>query len=131
MLSLNKFIEKLEGKWYSNQTIYFMLSKKTKSYRNTMIFKKNFFKEDNLKQYNSPHIIYEKLAYKNLAYSYTILNDNCIKILSESKAHNIKYIEYIYSISQNFRISIVYIKNLQKCLAVSFNSYIKQAHYLD
>nr|YP_009546537.1 hypothetical protein [Gelidium kathyanniae]AYO27885.1 hypothetical protein [Gelidium kathyanniae] len=126
MLSLNKFIEKLEGKWYSNQTIYFISNKKTKNYRNTMIFK-----EENLKQYNSPHIIYEKLAYKNLAYSYTILSDNCIKILSESKAHNIKYIEYIYSISQNFRISIVYIKNLQKCLAVSFNSYIKQAHYLD
>nr|YP_009546314.1 hypothetical protein [Gelidium gabrielsonii]AYO27662.1 hypothetical protein [Gelidium gabrielsonii] len=131
MLSLNKFIEKLQGKWYSNQTIYFISSKKIKNYRNTMIFKKNFFKEDNLKQYNSAHIIYEKLASENSAYSYTILSDNCIKILSESKTYNIKYIEYIYSISQNFRISIVYIKNLQKCLAVSFNSYIKQTHYLD
>nr|YP_009244075.1 hypothetical protein Gele_056 [Gelidium elegans]AMK96317.1 hypothetical protein Gele_056 [Gelidium elegans] len=131
MFNLNKFFEKIQGKWYSHQTIYFVSNKKVKNYRNIITLNTNYFKENKLNQYNPYDIIHEEFIDDTLFYSYTILNSNCIKILSKSSEDNINYIEYIYSINQNFRISITYLKDLQRCLAVSFNSYIRQPHCLN
>lgn len=127
MLSLNNFFEKIQGKWYSHQTIYFISINKVKNYRNIITLNTNCFKGDKLNQYNP----YEEFIDDNLSYSYTMLNSKCIKISSKSMVDNIYYIEYIYSINQNFRISVTYLKDLERCLAVSFNSYIRQTNYLN
>lgn len=130
MLNLNFFLEKLKGKWHSHQTIYFISSKKVKNYKNIVTLNDDYFEKENGNKYHVLHTIDEKFIDGNFIYSYIILSNNCIKISSESKLDNIKYIEYMYFINQNLRISITYLINIQKRLAVSFNSYIKQASYL-
>nr|YP_009297951.1 hypothetical protein Plocam_053 [Plocamium cartilagineum]AOM67889.1 hypothetical protein Plocam_053 [Plocamium cartilagineum] len=146
---LQSFLEKIEGIWLSQRTIYCL---KTKNFYNNYS-KVNISKQNNLRKSNlerneiyyykdlntsGNNYIYnfisksfpfnEGLIRKNTNkyienYKYKIYSINCLQI--ESIKKHIEYIEYIYFINKNFRISITTIKKLKKYLYISFSSEIK------
>ena len=146
MLHLSKFLDKIRGEWYSHQTIYFVSKKKVKNYKsnNNIVLNSKQVNDDIFKnklkiKYNnkfSDYIVNNKdINYTILKttsinnysdYQLYLLNDNFIKVSSKCKISNIDYIEYIYSININFRISIIFLKQANKCFAVSLNSCIRK-----
>ena len=145
MLYLNQFLDKINGKWYSHQTVYFIQQKQINSYKgnkNIVLNLQqsiNYLLRDKLEIKHNKDSINYTIVHENLNhfilnttsidnysnYQLCLLNDNCIKILSTCKINNINYIEYIYCINKNFRISVIFLKQEEKYVAISFNSCIR------
>lgn len=143
------FLEKIEGTWLSQRTIYCLktknfynnhskikISRKNNSQKsNSEINEMYHYKDLNTSRNNSTYNFSsqtfpfnEGLIKKNTNnytenYKYKIYSINCLQI--ESIKKHIEYIEYIYFINKNFRISIITIKKLKKYLSISFSSEIK------
>lgn len=145
-LQLKSLFNNIEGNWLYNKTIYYLDSKKI----NINKSQKQITRLENLSLLNNVYICrYKNFSNKEIIYNYIsrtneyptfgtlqkIYNNyiqeyefqlnynNNLKITYTKQ--NIKYIEYIYFINTNFRISIVIIKRLSKYIAICFNSEIK------
>ena len=145
MFYLNKFLERISGKWYSHQTVYFIRQNKVNSYKGSKNIVLNMQKsindlfEDKLEITHNEDSVNYNIIHKNLNhctlnttstnkdsnYQIYLINDNCVKILSTCKINNVNYIEYTYCINTNFRISIMFLKQEEKYVAISFNSCIR------
>lgn len=143
MLYLNGCLNRISGKWYSHQTVYFVSKKLVKNYKidNQIIINLKQINDDMFKnkleiESNNTHSDYAIInrnqynvtlsTMHTSDYQLCLLNKNCIKVLSTCGVNNINYIEYIYSMNKNFRISIIFLKHINQYLAVAFASYIKQ-----
>nr|QCI06211.1 hypothetical protein [Dicranema revolutum] len=144
---LQTLINYLKGDWISQQTIYDFIEKKITSYEYKMkIFSSQQLNEINLSvnsyicQYkSSKKIIYDYVPLNNKypiigklkkkindkvnQYIFKLNDINNLKILHSN--NKIIYIEYIYLINSNFKISVIVIKKSNQYNAISFTSDIK------
>nr|YP_009497942.1 Ycf58 [Gracilaria changii]ART65206.1 Ycf58 [Gracilaria changii] len=147
-------LNKLEGKWICQKTVYFIRNnqviynkqkieikqvynihtlKKTKSmiynYQLYNIKDNNktyylFLKEDKSEFGELRKITNDEIKY----YRFKTYKNNCIKI--ESIKKNIIYHEYIYLINPNFKVTICLLKKNKNYLATSFVSAIRVSNQL-
>lgn len=143
------FLEKIEGIWLAQRTVYCLTTKTfynnhskikiSKKYNPQKINSEineiyHYIDLNTLENNYNYHFLsqvfpfHEGLIKKNTNkytenYKYKIYSINCLQI--ESIKKDIEYIEYIYFINKNFRISITTIKKLKKYLSISFSSEIK------
>nr|YP_009296206.1 hypothetical protein Sebd_054 [Sebdenia flabellata]AOM65141.1 hypothetical protein Sebd_054 [Sebdenia flabellata] len=148
------FLTNLEGEWISQQTVYYINTKKVNVHKiknKIMRMKTNNINIIDTLSSSTNNIYtlkYVDLNTDNISSNIFIVRDqsnlgHLQKIYSESKQNyiyklcsdsslQIQYIdkvncysEYIYVLNKNFRISIGIMKKLEKYIAVSFTSHIK------
>ena len=147
----NLLFKDIEGKWIYHQTFYCLINKVIKvNKQNVHITKLNSFQKKEYinqrhnyiykyKKSDNKKFIYQYLCKQNpvsasgtiqktgnfisIQYDFQSYGRNYLKIGCNNK--EIKYSEYIYTINNNLRISIIIVKKLNRCLAISFTSQIK------
>nr|YP_010903258.1 hypothetical protein REP76_pgp119 [Hypnea cornuta]WCH55711.1 hypothetical protein [Hypnea cornuta] len=145
-LTLENLTNYLEGKWISNQTIYNLKNKKIDNNKFiTEIPSLKTLNDINLKniicvtktdnqytayQYSFPNLLNKKQGFinktKNKKIKQYIYLFNSTKILKITNfINNIRYIEYIYFIDTNFKLSFGIIKIHNKYKAICLTSDIK------
>nr|WCH56106.1 hypothetical protein [Calliblepharis sp.] len=147
--SRDNSLQYLEGKWISNQTIYDLKHKQINTYQfNTEILLLNNSKTNNFqyiykyKNIQNENIIYNYIFQYNLyqksgiiekinknkktKYIFIHNSKNSFRIIYSQ--NNIIYIEYIYFLHQNFKLSVGIMKKSNKYKAIYFTSNIKIMH---
>lgn len=149
--TLNLLFDEVEGKWIYHQTFYCLINKVIKiNKQNIYITKLNSLKkQEYINRHNYYIYEYKKSSNKKFVSQYSYKEnsiptsgiiqkiENSIKTKYDFKSYEkkylkvsynkkeVKYCEYIYTINNNLRISIIIIKKLNKYLAISFTSQIK------
>nr|QCI09088.1 hypothetical protein [Inkyuleea mariana] len=149
-LNLEMLLEQMEGDWISQKTLYYLKKKYIYNNKsNIKILKLNNFTNNIIKNssnYNIYNFQYsnkknndlyffskksnyssgniKKISSNDIQnYHFQLISSNCLIIQTMEK--NIKYIEYIYYINKNFRISITLLKKINQYIAIAFTSYIR------
>nr|QCI07205.1 hypothetical protein [Hypnea pannosa] len=145
ILKFKNLANYLEGKWISNQTIYNLQDKKTYSNKFiTEVPSLNSLNYNNLKniacitknqnkytiyQYFFPCSLNKKQGFinktenKKIKHYIYFFKNKVLKITNF--INSVKYIEYIYFINQNFKLSLGVIKIYNKYRVICFTSDIK------
>lgn len=148
-ISLNLFFKDFEGKWLSQKNIYLLKNKKQKI-NNTLT--KVLVNQDNIILLNSQNLFYSySLDYLNknllnnfylegikcnknslsekldLSINLKFISLNLLKINCILAKKNLQYEEYLYSASNNLKISLGLLKklNYKKYIGIVITSYIK------
>jgi len=103
-IKINKDDQKYNLSYKSSETSSYLYHSKINFEKSTIIQKQN-----------------KIIKFYNLNYIYP----NLLKIKTKLCKKNLSYKEYIYSINQNLKISISFLKNKNEYLAIVFTSYIK------
>lgn len=141
--NFNNWLDQFYGNWITKKSIYLLKNKIQNNYEEAL----NIFKDTNttniysyqlnfnVLKNNNKNIYYQLICLNNniqknnskLKQSYNInkINNKLLKIDLTTKSKNIIYSEYIYSINNNFKISIGLLKKNNKYLLTIFTSYIK------
>nr|YP_009296002.1 chromophore lyase [Schizymenia dubyi]AOM64937.1 chromophore lyase [Schizymenia dubyi] len=150
--SLETFLQKIEGEWLSQETIYYLqtkyeqnnlstvnikyLASNKKQDKKSEAYKITYNINNFLSEYYFSHLydnnfgIIEKYTNKhNKTYEFKIHSHNCIEI--KTYKANIEYIEYLYLIDHNLKLSLSLLKKFDKYISISFNSKIKIAKTKD
>lgn len=133
---LEAFFKAMEGNWTTKTTIYTPRDKKIFNYQENIAYRNNTIHDLN-NQINSSIITSNKDIELNIwcinkwinkdyqnYYEGTIINNTLIKI--QIFKYNMYYVENIYDISTNFKISIAILKYSTNYIAIIFTSYIKK-----
>lgn len=135
-LTKYKNLEFFSGSWISKKSIYLLKKKEeyqyeefininsSKCYLNYKLAKKENYLFQNQITFNSLLAIQKDnklIKFYNINNKYSEL----LKINIKIKKYNLWHKEYIYSINQNLKISISFLKNQNKYIAIIFTSYIK------
>lgn len=147
-LKSSYFLNNTVGDWTAQRTIYYLKQKKIKTFttkisiheyntpdfmldKHLYNFDHNLIKWHNFDQTRSSFYLFTKslnIIHKinnnqNIEYEYTIFYPNCLQV--KNTIGDIECIEYIYNINTNFKISISFIKQQHKYIAIVFTSDIK------
>nr|YP_010902660.1 hypothetical protein REP55_pgp121 [Hypnea nidulans]WCH54515.1 hypothetical protein [Hypnea nidulans] len=145
-LTLKKLTNYLEGTWISNQTIYNLKNKKIynnkftteiplvenldNSHLENIACITNNNNKYTIYQYFLPDLLNKKQGFINKIEDerrkqYTFFFDSTKVLKIINSINNVKYIEYVYLIDKNFKLSLGIIKIYDKYRAVCFTSDIK------
>ena len=134
--SLEAFFKAMEGSWTTKTTIYTTKNKKLFNYQESINYKNNTIHDLN-NQMNSSIITSSKDTGLNILYinkwtnkdcqnSYNVMVINNTLIKVQIFKYRMLYVENIYDISTNFKISIAILKYSTNYVAIIFTSYIKK-----
>nr|WGH13025.1 hypothetical protein Ycf58 [Echinothamnion sp.] len=122
--NLYPLLEHIQGNWFLQENFYLILNKKQITYKERVNFFKNFSKNNTLD--------IAKYYIKNINNQIFILKleHNVNQLVLSKRINNtnkFNYQEFIYIISNNFMISLIIIKNLQKnqYMGLKISSYIR------
>nr|YP_009398032.1 hypothetical protein [Gredgaria maugeana]ARW67218.1 hypothetical protein [Gredgaria maugeana] len=122
--NLYPLLEHIKGNWFLQENFYFIFNKKQKKYKAKVNFFNNFSESNtfDINKYcienTNDYIFILKLKHnvKNLVISKRIDNNN-----------KFNYQEFIHMISNNFMISFIIVKNIEKnqYVGLKISSYIR------
>ena len=148
---LETLLQSFEGNWISHQTVY-SLQKKDIKVNKQYIHVNNFnsiqkdnnqvisylYKDENTQTsknnilyqyiYKNAHnvnsgVIYKTYMNTNIIYQFKLYYGNYLKISYTAK--DVNYTEYVYSVNQNLKMSIIMIKMMYRYVAICFTSKIR------
>nr|YP_010618872.1 hypothetical protein PN064_pgp118 [Deltalsia parasitica]WAX02885.1 hypothetical protein [Deltalsia parasitica] len=119
--NLHTLLNEIKGNWFLQENFYFLDSKRQKQYREKVSFVKN--SQNN--KFNIVSFLFNYINSDKSLFKLKKVKANIVTITNKNR--HIYYKEYIHIVSNNFMISLIIVKNLQKkkYLGVKISSYIR------
>nr|YP_009399493.1 hypothetical protein [Dictyomenia sonderi]ARW69099.1 hypothetical protein [Dictyomenia sonderi] len=121
--NLHLLLNNIKGDWFLQENFYFLHNKKQKKYKERVSFLKN---SQNTK-FNTVDSIIKNINQQQSGFKIEKVSKHFIAITHTDKNQQVNYKEYIYLINNNFIISLIMIKKLQKkhYVGLKISSYIR------